>query len=319
MTMRLVPIAAVVAVALMSMDRVAAQSWQPPPASARCPSKWGANDERGAANLMTPETVLRAARLIRSGEVIELGRVLSADIPLVAGRRFDLFTKRTNGPLGTNKRYSNEEVVVTELGQIGTQFDMFAHQAIDGAFYNCIAIGDVATRNGFTKLGVQNIGALFTRGVLVDVAGSKSLDMLPATHQISVADIETALTREHVSLQPGDAVLFHTGWGRLWGVDNAKYATSSPGIGAAAAEWLAKHDVMLLGADTGPVEILPNPDKTIDLPVHQIALVVNGIFLLENLKLDQLAEKHVYEFALVVQPLKIRGGTGSTVAPIAVR
>jgi kynurenine formamidase len=76
---------------------------------------------------------------------------------------------------------------------------------------------------------------------------------------------------------------------------------------------------MLLGADTGPVEILPNPDKTIDLPVHQIALVVNGIFLLENLKLDQLAEKHVYEFALVVQPLKIRGGTGSTVAPIAVR
>jgi kynurenine formamidase len=67
------------------------------------------------------------------------------------------------------------------------------------------------------------------------------------------------------------------------------------------------------------VEILPNPDKAVDLPVHQIALVVNGIFLLENLKLDQLAAQKVREFALVLQPLKIKGGTGSTVAPIAVR
>ena len=92
----------------------------------------------------------------------------------------------------------------------------------------------------------------------------------------------------------------------------------SPGIGVAAAEWLAKQDVLLIGADTGPVEILPNPDKQLDLPVHQIALVVNGIFLLENLRLDELAGKQVYEFALLVQPLRIRGGTGSTVAPIAI-
>ena len=77
--------------------------------------------------------------------------------------------------------------------------------------------------------------------------------------------------------------------------------------------------MLLFGADTGPVEILPNPDPQIDLPVHQIALVVNGIFLLENLELDQLAAAHTYEFAFVVQPLKIKGGTGSTVAPIAIR
>ena len=143
--------------------------------------------------------------------------------------------------------------------------------------------------------------------------------MLEVDHEISVAEIEAALAREHVTLQAGDAVLLHTGWGRLWGVDNAKYATRSPGIGVAAAEWLAKKDVLLFGADTGPVEILPNPDPQIDLPVHQIALVVNGIFLLENLKLDQLAAAHAYEFAFVVQPLKIKGGTGSTVAPIAIR
>jgi kynurenine formamidase len=268
---------------------------------------------------MSPATVLRAARLIRTGEVIELGRVLAPDIPLASGRRFDLYTKRTNGPLGTNARFSNEELVVTELGHVGTQFDMFSHQAIDGAFYNCVPMADVATRTGFSRLGVDAIGALFTRGVLVDVAALKGVDMLPATHEIGVADIEAALARARLTLQPGDAVLIHTGWGRLWGRDNAKYASAAPGIGVAAAEWLARQDVMVVGADTWPVEITPNPDKALDLPVHQVALAVHGIFLLENLDLDRLAAQRIHEFALILQPLKIRGGTGSTVAPIAVR
>jgi kynurenine formamidase len=301
-----------------SIANAAAQSWQPPSAAERCPSKWGAADERGAANLVTPERVAQAARLIRTGEVIELGRVLSPDMPLFTGRSFNLYTKRTNGPLGSNKRYSNEEVVTTEIGQVGTQLDMFSHQGIDGLSYNCVKIDQVATRNGFSKLGVEKLGALFARGVLVDVAGLKGVDMLPVDYEIRVADVEAALAREHLTLQTGDAVLIHTGWGRLWGVDNAKYATSSPGIGVAAAEWLAKQNVLLIGGDTAPVEILPNPDKQLDLPVHQIALVVNGIFLLENLKLDQLAAERVYEFAFMVEPLKLRGGTGSTVAPIAI-
>lgn len=317
MTNRVWPIAMLTA--FLAAPGAAAQSWQAPTAAERCPSRWGAGDTRGAANHMTPATVLRAAKLIATGEVIELGRVLSADIPMVPGRTFTLTTKRTNGPLGSNRRFSNEELVVTELGQVGTQFDMFSHQGIDGAFYNCVPIAEVATRTGFSRLGVESIGALFTRGVLVDVAALKGVEMLPATHEIGVAEIEAALARQKLTIQPGDAVLFHTGWGRLWGVDNAKYATAAPGIGVAAAEWLAKQDVMLIGSDTGPVEILPNPDKAVDLPVHQIALVVNGIFLLENLKLDELAAKPVHEFALVLQPLKIKGGTGSTVAPIAIR
>jgi kynurenine formamidase len=94
---------------------------------------------------------------------------------------------------------------------------------------------------------------------------------------------------------------------------------SCPGLGVAAAQWLIGKDPMLLGADNWPVEVAPNPDKQLSLPVHQIALVVNGVHLLENLKLDELAAKGVSEFAFVMQPLKIQGGTGSTVAPIAVR
>jgi hypothetical protein len=118
------------AVALVWVSTLAgAQTWKPPAESARCPSKWGAGDERGAANHMTPALVLSAARLIRTGEVIELGRVLRAGMPIQATRRFDLHTKRTFMNPQSNQRGSNEEIVTTELGQVGTQFDGFAHQS----------------------------------------------------------------------------------------------------------------------------------------------------------------------------------------------
>jgi kynurenine formamidase len=241
------------------------------------------------------------------------------DMPFFGTRRFDVHLKRTGGPMGTNKRYTNEELVISELGQVGTQFDMFSHQGIDGLLYNCVKIDDIATRNGFTKLGVDKIGTLFTRGVLIDVATLKGVETLPQNYEITASDLQSALAREGLTLEAGDAVLIHTGWGKLWGKDNAKYNSGCPGIGVAAAEWLAQQDVMLLGSDNFPVEIAPNPDKNLSLPVHQIALAVNGIFLLENLKLDELVAKRAYEFAFIVQPLKIKGGTGSTVAPVAVR
>lgn len=299
--------------------QASAQSWSPPAPQARCPSQWGAGDERGAANLVTPEAVLRASKLIRSGEVIELGRVLTMDMPFFGTRRFDIHTKRTGGPMGSNKRYTNEELVISEIGQVGTQLDMFSHQSIDNSHYNCFETDKITSRNGFTKLGVDVVGSIYTRGVLIDVAAAKGVDMLPFGYEITVADLQDALAKQGVALQKGDAVLMHTGWGKLWGVDNAKYNSGCPGIGIAAAQWLAGHNPVLFGADTFPVEVVPNPDKALSIPVHQIALVVHGIFLLENMKLDELAAKKAWEFAFVVQPLKIKGGTGSTVAPIAIR
>lgn len=294
-------------------------SWQPPSAEQRCPSKWGAQDERGAANHMTPQNVLRAARYIRTGEVFELGHVLEPGIPTFGTRRFDIHTKRTGPELGSNKRRSNEELIVTELGQVGTQFDMFSHQTIGDQLYNCVDTNEIATRSGFNRLGIEKIGMLYTRGVLVDVAGYKGVERLPARYEITVEDLQGALQKQRVSIQPGDAVLIRSGYGGLWGVNNVTYNKDTPGIGAPAAEWLAKQDVMLIGADTFGVEVAPNPDKNVSLPVHQIALVVNGIFLLENVKLEELAAAQAYEFAFVVQPLKIKGGTGSTVAPVAIR
>jgi kynurenine formamidase len=298
----------------------AAQGWRPPADSQRCPSKWGAGDERGSGNHMkNPETVLRGARLIRTGEVIEMGHVLGPSMAFFGTRVFNMHTKRTFMNAGANTRGSNEEVITTELGQVGTQFDGFAHQTIGDSMYNCFKVSETATRSGFTKLGIQNVGMIFARGVLLDVAGLKGVEMLGDTYEITVSDLQQALARQKLKLHPGDAIIIHTGWGKLYGKDNARFVKSTPGVGVAAAEWLAKQDPVLVGSDNWPVEVAPNPDKDLSLPVHQIFLAVNGIHILENLKLDELIAKKVHEFAFTMQPLKIQGASGSTVAPAAIR
>ena len=320
--MRSLAFCAALSAAALAMSTALAQqapTWSPPPEKDRCPSKWGTGDERGSANHIGPATVMNAIKLIKSGEIIELSHVLNAQMPFFGTRRFDLHIKRTVMNTPSNRRGSNEEIVISEIGQVGTQFDAFSHQTHEDSLYNCFKVSEIATRSGFTKLGVEKAGAIMTRGVLIDVAGFKGVDTLPDTYEITVEDLENALKKENVTVQAGDAVIINTGWHKLWGKDNARYVKSCPGIGIKAAQWLIAQDPVLLGSDNWPVEVAPNPDPQLSLPVHQIALVVNGVHLLENLKLDDLAAKQVYEFAFIMQPLKIQGGTGSTVAPIAVR
>jgi hypothetical protein len=170
---------------IVSAGTAAAQTWQPPSDSQRCPSKWGKGDQRGSGNHMKPETVLRAVRLIETGEVFELGRVLSESMPMPAGRRFEILTKRTRNDPGTNHRGSNEELVVSEIGQVGTQFDTFSRQMIGTSMYNCFTLEESASRTGFTKLGVEQVGALITRGVLIDVAALKRVPVLADNYEIT--------------------------------------------------------------------------------------------------------------------------------------
>ncbi len=297
----------------------AAQSWTPPPENQRCPSKWGAGDERGSGNLMKPEQVLKATKLIRTGEIIELGQVLDPEkMPYFPGRQLSILTKRTNVLPQSNRRISNEEMVIGELGQIGTQLDGFSHQGIDNGFYNCFKQDQIATRSGFTKLGIERVGTLMTRGVLIDVAALKGVEMLPDSYEITVQDLQAALKRQNLTLQAGDAVIVNTGWGKLWAKDNVRYIKTDPGIGVAAAEWLAKQNPMIIESNNGWFEVNPNPDPKIVSPVHQILLAVNGIHMLESLKLDELAAKRVNEFAFILEPLKLKGATGSTVTPVAI-
>ena len=300
-------------------QQAAAQGWMPPPPEKRCPSPWGADDERGAANLQTPRAVLNAVKLIREGKVYELGKVLDPSMPRSPGRSFALEVKRTGGPNGRNEQRGNEETVYTELGQMGTQFDGLAHQGLGAYLYNCIENDKVATRRGFTRLGVEKVGSLFTRGVMLDIAALKGVDMLPDDYEITAADLQQAMRRQEVDFGTGDAVLIRTGWGRLYAVDNERFMKGEPGIGIAAAEFLAGRNVMMVGSDNWAVEIRPNPDRDLFLPVHGLMLTVNGIFLVENLDLEALSRDKVSEFAFIVQPLKLKGGTGSSVAPMAVR
>lgn len=314
-------IVAIAALFVLSLGSASAraQGWQPPKDAERCPSRWGAGDERGAANLMTPEVVLRAARLIQTGDVIELGYALHEGMPFYGDRIFSQQLKRTNGPLGSNMRSSNEEIVTTELGQVGTQIDGFGHQSIGNSLYNCFEMDKVATRSGFSKLGIEKAGALITRGVLVDVAALKGVEMLGDRYEITVQDLQDALARQHLRLETGDAIIINTGFGQLWGKDNVRYYRTQPGLGVEAAEWLARQNPMIVGSDTCCVEVNPNPVPNLSSPVHQILLAANGIYMIESLKLDELVDRRIHEFAFIVQPLKLRGATGSSVAPVAVR
>jgi len=309
-----------------------AQSWEMPSDAQRCPAKWGAKDEVGSGNLMKPEMALKAAKLIRTGEVFTLGFHLSAALPLIGSRRFDLHMKRSTAT-DPGTRGENEEIVITELGQVGTQLDAFAHQIYGGEYYNCITNHDMSfgvggatndltagARQGFPHLGVEKIPDIMTRGVLIDVAGSKGVDMLQGGYVITADDLQKALAKEKVKLEAGDAVMIHTGWGKLYNVkDKDKYLKSSPGIGIDAGKWLIEQNPMLVGTDTCCVEVRPYPEQKMNLPIHAMFLIVYGVYLVENLKLEQMAAERAYETAYIMTPLKIEGGTGSTIAPIAVR
>ncbi|MEA2906794.1 MAG: hypothetical protein QOI12_4181 [Alphaproteobacteria bacterium] len=313
-----VPLAIAALLALGSAP-VSAQGWQMPPENQRCPSKWGKDDQRGSANMMKPETVLQAAKLIKTGEVFELGAILSPDTKesfINAGRQYNIYTKPS--PPIPNARQVQEELVITELGQIGTQIDAFSHQMWGDSFYNCFKLGDIGTRNGFKKLGAEHIGALFTRGVLIDVAGLKGVDMLPTSYTITPDDFQQALAKANVKLQPGDTVVIRTGWSKLMGKDNERYGSQNAGIGIAAGQWLLTQNPLMIAADNCCVEVRPS-EAGHSLPIHAMMIIQNGIYLMENLELEKLAAAGATEFAFIVQPLKIKGGTGSAVAPVAIR
>jgi len=199
------------AVTALTCAPALAQSWSVPPESQRCPSKWGAGDERGSGNHMKPASVLRATQLIKTGEVIEIAHVLNDKMPFFGTRRFDVHVKRSFMNDFSNRRGSNEEIVISEIGQVGTQFDGFAHQSHNGSHYNCIKTSEIETRNGFTKLGIHNVGMLMTRGVLIDIAGYEGVDILDVKYEITVADLDAAARARHAAIMKRQGELLYRG------------------------------------------------------------------------------------------------------------
>src|SRR5262249_4158315 len=289
------------------------------------PSEWGPNDQRGAANRLTARHVQEASRLIRAGKVYSLGRVYEQGMPLPGKRHFSLTIpgSPTGGPAGKNQEVYHDDLFSGEIGQIGTQLDGLGHVGVrladDDYFYNGFRRSQFGTAYGLEKLGIENVGVFFTRGVLLDIAAARGVERMKAGEVIPPGDLEAALKAQGVEVREGDVVLIRTGHGQLWMKDNAGYAAGEPGIGMDAARWLCARRIVLVGADTWATEVVPPEDPDRPFPAHQMLLVRHGIYNLENLDLEELARDKVCEFAFVFAPLRLKGATGSPGNPIAVR
>ena len=320
--MSIASILSAVAILLVCAPGASAQTL---PGGSTSPSEWGADDERGAANRITPEKVLEATQLITEGRIYELGRIYEAGMPLFPGRHYSLTIpgSPTGGPMGKNNVVYHDEMISGQIGQVGTQFDGLGHvgSRINGedVFFNGFKRSEFGAAGGLGKLGVENVGVFVTRGVLIDMAAFKGVDRLPVGTVVTAQDLQDALEQQEVELSEGDVVLIHTGHGTLWMVDNEEYNRGAPGIGMEAALWLAEKKIAMTGADTWPVEVIPSQDPELAFPVHQELIARRGIYNIENLDLSELAADKVYEFAFMFAPVKFKGATGSPGNPIAIK
>ncbi|MAE96505.1 MAG: cyclase [Deltaproteobacteria bacterium] len=294
---------------------------------------WGADDQAGSTNWYTkPEVVQRALAQVKQGRALKIGQVYSSDMPLFGDRGFLLRIPGapTGGAMGKNGMVWNDEFLATEISQVGTQFDGLGHIGVqigsDGGkaeirYYNGHSAQEIVTAYGLEKLGSERLHPIVARGVLIDVAAARGVSSMEAGEVISLKDVRAALGKQGMAdfaLQPGDAVLFRTGWEEHWIRDNAKYNSGSPGIGMEVARWLAEARVGVTGADTWPVDAVPDPDPDCVFCVHTFLQTRHGIVNQENLKLSELAGQGVYQFAYFYSPVPIQGATGSIGAPVAV-
>jgi kynurenine formamidase len=293
------------------------------------PSRYGQDDEAGALNEISPGKVLEAVSLVREGRVYDLAHVLHAEIPTFPGRTFRQYlttnyreiNRRSEraGSEGLGRNSVNwivEQVMATQ--QTGTHMDGLNHLQRGDRTYNGFGLGQIVEDYGTNRLGIDTLPQVVTRGLLVDVAGARGTEHLGQGEVVTVADAETALAGAGLEVRPGDAVLFHTGWGGLWGTDNERYAAGEPGPGMALGEWLADHRVALTGCDTWSFGPYPPEDPDEPFVVPQTLNVRYGVVVTENLRLEEVAREGVHEFMLVIAHAKLRGATGAWVAPLAI-
>jgi kynurenine formamidase len=288
------------------------------------PSEWGATDQRGAANRLNFKNVLMAAELIKEGAVYQLGRVYDEQMPMYGDRQYRLSIAKSPSaePLGSNQLVYHEETISGQIGQVGTQLDGLGHVGISmngrDIFYNGFAASDFASPEGLKKLGIENVGPIITRGILLDVAAFRSVGQLSNDYIVTVEDIEQTLKWAAIDIMEGDVVLIRTGHGRLWMHDNDKYHAGEPGPGITALKWLSAKPIVVLGADNWGVEAVPGENKGCFFEGHQWTITRSGVYLLENLNLEELAYNKVYEFAFIFTPVPFKGAAGSPGNPIAI-
>jgi kynurenine formamidase len=201
----------------------------------------------------------------------------------------------------------------------GTHIDALCHQSDALVLYGGVKVdSSVQTSRGFQQHGVEEIPPILAPGVLLDVAASKGVESLEPGYAVTDEDLESCCEGQGVGVEPGDVALVRTGNARYWN-DPARYL-AGPGVAASASYWLAKKRVLAVGADNMAWDVpgVRDPELGSLLPGHLILLARRGIYIIENLALEELADTRSYRFDFVCTPLKFVGATGSPVRPVAV-
>jgi kynurenine formamidase len=279
------------------------------------PSPFGADDQIGMLNHVDEAKRLEALSLVREGRLYDLSHDLHEDVPVFPGRFFRqtlVTTAHHYNPMGGVGDNDVNWVIENVSGtmQLGTHLDALSHLQIGERGYNGWSVSELAGSSGMKRLGAETIPQIVTPGWLVDVSDAD----LAEGGVITVSDVLDAL--DGAEPEPGDAVLFHTGWSRHW-EDADSYLAGEPGPGLELAEWLAEHGVALTGCDTWSYGPVPPEDAARPFDVPQHLNVHHGVFIVENLDTRELAAEGVSSFALILTHPKLRGASGAWSAPIA--
>jgi kynurenine formamidase len=293
--------------------------------------RFGREDERGTLNLIDAAALRRAAACVRVGKSFSLGVELGAGGPqtgTVVGRfNPQHYMTAIGRPYPAPGGFHFSDDVIHMPLQCATQWDSLAHVHYDGKLYNGWDAADAlsaagAARNSIDRLAV---GGILSRGVLLDLARLRGVARLPPSSVVRPADLDAALARQRVDLEPGDILLFRTGHINVWLEDGDRetYLWRGPGLGIECVEWLHEKRVAAVCADNTAIEVMPCEDPELFYPVHLLGIRDMGmpfgeIFWLEALAADCAADG-VFEFLLAAPPLRVTGGIGSPINPLAVK
>ncbi|SFT07773.1 Kynurenine formamidase [Sulfitobacter marinus] len=287
------------------------------------PSKWGADDQIGSANLISAERTLEASKLIKRGKSMPLGIVIGPDTPAFPPRSLNLQIVQPNqqggqklSAFGYEGNY-NDDIIQTWIG-IGSQLDGLGHLGENGRYYNCLDEKEISAIGGLTKLGTHAVPPLVARAVIVDMAKHFGKDVLAAGEHFGEAEIKAAMDAQEITVNEGDIVMFHTGWtdGMLES-NPAAWGSSEPGLDNEGAVYLASLNLMAVGADTWGLEAIPAKEGDKVFYGHVTLLKDNGIYILEAMNTGPLVRDGVKEFMFVLgQPL-IKGTVQAMINPVA--
>jgi kynurenine formamidase len=276
--------------------------------------RWGDDDQIGTINLITANDIKAAAGLVKEGRVYSLSMPLEADGPQWPGRHK---TWQTTSIANFEDGYGGADDILMLHSHSGTHMDSLCHLWVDHQLYNGFDAREHVTSFGATRNSIENVPAIVGRGILLDIAGWKGVCHLSLGEPISASDLDQCAAGQNVTIKPGDIVLVNTGWMNVFGQDRALFDSGEPGLDMSTIKWLHKHDVSAIGADNHGIEVMASIPPE-GLPFHFAAIRDLGLYLIENLKLQSLADDKRYEFLFVAAPLQLANAVGSPLNPLAI-